>query len=103
MRMRRKKNLDTRLEQVAELNMLTPAEHKGNWRALFGADENAQLHLEIGCGKGDFIVGNALKNPDICYVAVEREPNVILLAMEKALPLELKNLYFIPRSAISAA
>ena len=84
MRMRRKKNLDARLEQVSSLNMLSPADHKGNWRALFGKDETAQLHLEIGCGKGDFIVGNALKNPDICYVAVEREPNVILLAMEKA-------------------
>ncbi len=103
MRMRRKKNLDTRLEQVAELNMLTPAEHKGNWRVLFGADENAQLHLEIGCGKGDFIVGNALKNPDICYVAVEREPNVILLAMEKAQAAGVQNVRFIDADAATLA
>ena len=99
MRMRRKKNLDTRLEQVSELNMLTPAEHKGNWRALFGKDADAQLHLEIGCGKGDFIVGNALKNPDICYVAVEREPNVILLAMEKAKAAGVENVRFIDADA----
>ncbi len=99
MRMRRKKNLDARLEQVSDLNMLTPADHKGNWRALFGKDENAQLHLEIGCGKGDFIVGNALKNPDICYVAVEREPNVILLAMEKAQAAGVENVRFIDADA----
>ncbi|MBR5284657.1 MAG: tRNA (guanosine(46)-N7)-methyltransferase TrmB [Clostridia bacterium] len=99
MRMRRKKNLDARLEQVSALNMLTPADHKGNWRALFGKDENAQLHLEIGCGKGDFIVGNALKNPDICYVAVEREPNVILLAMEKAQAAGVENVRFIDADA----
>jgi len=103
MRMRRKKNLDTRLEQVSALNMLTPAEHKGNWRALFGKDENAQLHLEIGCGKGDFIVGNALKNPDICYVAVEREPNVILLAMEKAQAAGVENVRFIDADASTLA
>jgi len=103
MRMRRKKNLDTRLEQVSALNMLTPAEHKGNWRALFGKDENAQLHLEIGCGKGDFIVGNALKNPDICYVAVEREPNVILLAMEKAQAAGVENVRFIDADAATLA
>lgn len=103
MRMRRKKNLDTRLEQVSALNMLTPAEHKGSWRALFGKDENAQLHLEIGCGKGDFIVGNALKNPDICYVAVEREPNVILLAMEKAQAAGVENVRFIDADAATLA
>ncbi|MBQ1250100.1 MAG: tRNA (guanosine(46)-N7)-methyltransferase TrmB [Clostridia bacterium] len=99
MRMRRKKNLDARLEQVSSLNMLSPADHKGNWRALFGKDETAQLHLEIGCGKGDFIVGNALKNPDICYVAVEREPNVILLAMEKAQAAGVENVRFIDADA----
>ena len=99
MRMRRKKNLDARLEQVSSLNMLSPADHKGNWRSLFGKDETAQLHLEIGCGKGDFIVGNALKNPDICYVAVEREPNVILLAMEKAQAAGVENVRFIDADA----
>jgi tRNA (guanine-N7-)-methyltransferase len=97
--MRRKKNLDARLEQVSSLNMLSPADHKGNWRALFGKDETAQLHLEIGCGKGDFIVGNALKSPDICYVAVEREPNVILLAMEKAQAAGVENVRFIDADA----
>ncbi len=41
------------------------------------------LRVEIGCGKGDFICGISVSEPDFSYVAVERESNVILLASEK--------------------
>ena len=99
MRMRKKKNLDARMEQVSGLNVQTPAANKGSWRAVFGAPEEAQLHLEIGCGKGDFVVGSASRHPEIFYVAVEREPNVLLMAMEKAQAAGLRNVLFIDADA----
>ena len=63
MRMRKKKNLDTRLEACSDVMITDPAACKGQWRALFG-NENP-LHVEIGCGKGRFIVETARRNPDI--------------------------------------
>jgi tRNA (guanine-N7-)-methyltransferase len=83
--MRRKKNLDARLEQVSELNMLQPSEYKGNWRALFGKDENVQLHLEIGCGKGNFACGMAAAHPEINLIAMECVADVACTALEKAM------------------
>lgn len=99
MRMRKKKHLDDRMEQVADLTVETPADYKGQWRAAMHAPADAPLHLEIGCGKGDFVIGSARRHPDIFYIAVEREPNVLLMAMEKAKAAGLENVLFIDADA----
>ena len=46
--------------------------------------EGAPLCLEIGCGKGGFAVGMAAKYPDRCFYAMEKIPNVMIAALEKA-------------------
>ena len=97
MRMRRKKNLIPRLEKCSDVIISNPQEHKGRWRQLWGHE--GQLHLEIGCGKGDFIVKSAEKYPDIMFVAIERYQNVLLLAAEKAMAAGVKNLLFIDADA----
>lgn len=51
-------------------------------------------YLEIGCGKGKFIIENAERNPDVDYIAVEKVSDVILLAAEKANERQLKNVRF---------
>ena len=57
MRMRKKKHTDERLEACSQLLITQPETHKGNYRGLFGeGNENKPLHLEIGCGKGAFIL-----------------------------------------------
>ncbi len=61
------------------------------------------LHVEIGCGKGDFITETARRHPELNYIAVERVSNVIVLAMEKAKAAELKNLRFIRGDFAAAA
>ena len=69
---------------------------KGRWREVFAAGETPDagrdrpVYLEIGCGKGKFILTRAEKNPDACYIAVEGQANVILRAMEKAEAAELE-------------
>ncbi len=52
------------------------------------------VHLEIGCGKGAFIVALAQRHPDRFYLAVERYSDVALLAMEKAKALGISNIRF---------
>ena len=93
MRMRKKKNCDLRLDKSGSLWIRTPEEYKGNWHKEF-ANENP-IHLEVGCGKGKFICEMAQKYPEINFVALEVVKDVMVIAMEKAEPLGLKNLRFI--------
>ncbi len=65
----------------------------------FGADgdftsSGAPLYIEIGCGKGGFILQNAALHPEINYIAIEKVANVCVLAMEKAAAAGVKNLRF---------
>ena len=88
MRMRKKKHLEERLEACAPvmLKMRNQNEHANDplddelffdSMKVFG--NNNPLHLEVGCGKGSFILELARRNPDINYVAVEKTPNVLSL------------------------
>ena len=54
----------------------------------------SEYRLEIGCGKGAFVCGEAVKNPDVGYIAVEKITDVIIFAMEKADELQLGNVRF---------
>lgn len=56
-------------------------ELKGKWNLEFG-NENL-LHIEIGMGKGQFILNLAKKNPDVNFIGVERYSSVLLRALEK--------------------
>lgn len=103
MRMRRKKNLDERIEACREvmLYMQCQNEHANDplseeffadSRKTFGNDN--PLFLEIGCGKGGFAIEFARQNPDINLVAVEKTPNVLITGMEEQMKLRLPNLKF---------
>lgn len=74
-----------------------PREYRGKWRKLFGNDN--PIHIEIGMGKGKFIVENAINNPNINYIGIEMYDSVILRAVEKTNELELNNLYLIRMDA----
>lgn len=93
MRMRKKKNLDTRFAACANVMVTEPQIQKGKWHEVF-SNQNP-IHLEIGCGKGRFIMEMAKRHPDINFVAVEREEGALIIATEKARELELSNLKFI--------
>ena len=91
MRARRKKYLEDRTEKVREVvvlsktcevlgleedkrySVLTPTE-------IFGNDN--PVELEIGCGKGRFILEKAVNNPEINYLGVEIQMNVLITAAE---------------------
>ena len=92
MRMRKKKNLDVRFAACADVMVFEPKQLRGKWRALFGNDN--PLHLEIGCGKGAFIRGTAVKEPDVNFIALERCSDVAMIAMEKCKAAEIPNVRF---------
>lgn len=93
MRMRRKKNRDSRFENCIDLVATEPLENKGKWKQVFENDN--PVHLEIGCGKGGFILELAKRNPDINYVAMEKCLDALIIALEKAKNEELKNVIYI--------
>ena len=93
MRMRRMKNLDSRMEATSAYRIENPADFKGKWRRL---KENATaLWVEVGCGKGKFTAETAQANPDVLLIAVERCREAMVVAMEKAQNMGLKNVFFI--------
>lgn len=93
MRMRRKKNQDIRLQNCHNIMVLEPGEYKGRWNEYF--KNNNEIHIEIGCGRGRFIVATAKKYPDINFIAIEKDESALLSAMEQAKAQEIKNLVFI--------
>ena len=93
MRMRRMKNLDSRMERCAALRIAEPAALKGNWRSL--KPDASALWVEVGCGKGKFTAETAAANPTVLMIAVERCREAMVVAMEKAQSMNLSNVFYI--------
>ena len=93
MRMRKKPNLIPRMEQCATLQLKTPEEYRGKWAAAFPGYD--MIELELGCGKGKFTAGTAAAAPHSFLVAVERVPDAMVVAMERAAKAGLRNVFFI--------
>jgi len=100
MRMRKKPNLLPRMERCGHLLIDTsekPFARRGHWRELM--PQATELHLELGCGKGRFTVETAAQNPDVLHIAVERVPDAMVIAMERANELGLTNVFFVDDDA----
>ena len=75
-----------------------PKEYKGRYNEVFG--NNNPIELEIGMGKGNFIIDKAIKNPDINFIGVERYESVLCRALEKLEAKQLPNVKIICIDAI---
>ncbi len=104
MRIRRKKHLEERLSLVSDYVIVADRDIANvkeaikdkrlyDYKTIFGNDN--PVELEIGCGKGGFIIEMAKKNPSVNYLAVELLENIIVMAAEHAKELGLKNIKFI--------
>lgn len=74
-----------------------PQEHRGRWNEVFGNDN--PIRIEVGMGKGRFIMDLARANPDINYVGIEKYSSVLLRGIQKMEADPLMNLYFIRMEA----
>lgn len=86
MRMRKKKHGGERLAACGFLFYDTAANP---------FEKEQELHLEIGCGKGSFIVETARRHPEINFIALEKISDVLLLAMERTAREGLTNVRFL--------
>ncbi len=66
---------------------------KGNWNSVFPNDN--PIHIEIGMGKGQFLIRLARQNPNINYIGVERYESVLIRAVQKMENEPLQNIRFI--------
>ena len=70
-----------------------PTEYKGRWKELF--ENNGELHIEVGMGKGKFLNEMARRNPHINYIGIEMYSSVLLRALQKMELDPLPNLKFL--------
>lgn len=74
-----------------------PYINKGNWNKVFNNDN--PIYIEIGIGKGKFIVENTLKYPNINFIGIEKYDSVLVRAIQKSNELELNNLKLVRMDA----
>ena len=97
MRMRKMRNLEPRMEKCAAYRIDRPETLRGNWRSLMPGCR--ELRVEVGCGKGKFTVETAAAEPDVLLIAIEKVPDALVLAMESAIKMGLKNVFFVSLDA----
>lgn len=109
MRMRKKRNFEARMEACGDLliakganGILNMKEAAETYRALidfekvFGADrKDLPVALEIGCGKGGFVIELAKREPNVNFLALEKMSNVILTPLEEVKKQGLENVRFL--------
>ena len=70
-----------------------PSNYKGKWSSVF--NNSNPIYLEIGIGKGKFILENAKNNPNINYIGIEKNGSVLSYAIKKIEEYKLSNLKLI--------
>jgi len=80
MRLRNVKNADV-IISASPYIISNPSDYRGRWRSLFNNDN--PIYIEIGMGKGNFIKENAIRNPNINYIGIEKYSSVVVRAIQK--------------------
>lgn len=97
MRLRNDKNAKE-IIQNSKYIILDANNYKGKWKKLVFKNDNP-IYIEIGIGKGKFIIENALKYKNINFIGIEMQDSVISKALKEAQNLEIDNLRFIRMDA----
>ncbi len=100
----RLRNVPGARDMIAESEFTIKDEttYKGRWNEDVFKNENP-IHIEVGMGKGQFIITLAEKNPDINYIGIEKYSSVLVRAIEKQEEKQLPNLFFIRMEAENIA
>ena len=80
-----------------QFSIQEPEQNKGKWAEVFGNDH--PIHIEVGMGKGQFIIEMAKRNPEINYIGIEKYSSVLVRAVEKLEDFEQNNLRLIRMDA----
>lgn len=95
----RLRNIKGSREYIAESPLVIhePVKQKGRWQDFF--QNTNPIHIEVGMGKGQFLIELAQKNPQINYIGIEKFSSVLFRALQKQERLKLPNLTFIRMEA----
>lgn len=95
----RLKNVPGSREAIGESRFVIhePEAQKGKWTEIFGNEKS--IHIEIGMGKGRFLMGMAAQHPEINYIGIEKYSSVLLRAIQKMEEDELPNVRFLRMDA----
>ena len=80
-----------------QFSIQEPEQKKGKWAEVFGNDH--PIHIEVGMGKGQFIIEMARRNPEVNYIGIEKYSSVLVRAVEKLEDFEQNNLRLIRMDA----
>ena len=97
MRMRKKKNCAARTERASAYLFDPAGKEVVTCEDLFG--RQGPFYLEIGCGKGRFLCEQGRRHPERFFAGIERIPDVLVLALEKAAAAEQQNVRFLSLDA----
>lgn len=86
MRLRNKPWATEYIEEHPDVIISNPEDYKGKWHEVFG--NHNPVHIEVGTGKGQFVLGMAKQNPDINYIGIELFDSVIVCALERVVEAE---------------
>lgn len=86
------KNANEIIENSSYL-VKSPRNYKNKWKDLFG--NNNPICLELGMGRGSFIIGMAKSHPNINYIGLELDKNQTATAIKNVGDAKLKNLKMI--------
>lgn len=92
MRLKHIKNADIIINNSPYL-VKNPIEYKGKWNSLFNNDN--PIEIEIGAGKGKFIINKALVNPNINYIGIEKYDSPLVNAVKLLQDVNITNLKLI--------
>ena len=97
----RLRNVKNAINIVNESNYVikNPEEYIGNYKKMF--NNNNPINIEIGMGKGDFIIGMSKKYPNINFIGIEKYESVMVRAIEKINEEDIPNLKLIRMDAIN--
>ena len=81
-----------------QFSIQQPEQMKGKWHEVFQNDH--PIHIEVGMGKGQFIIEMARRNPEVNYIGIEKYSSVLVRAVEKLEDFEQDNLRLIRMDAV---
>ena len=99
MRLRHVKNAFEDLANDTKYFVLNPKDYHGKW-SLEVFKNNNPIHIEIGCGKGQFMMGLAKHFPDINFIAIEKYDSVLVRCLEKVCQDDIPNLKLVLLDAL---
>lgn len=65
---------------LSKVVIKNPEQYKGKWKSVF--NNKNKIYLEIGMGKGSFLIEHARRNKNVNYIGFEKYPSVLLNALE---------------------